>query len=456
MNLDPNKNKEIAIWFSIVIVVSIVLRVLFLSVSTFATENDTVGYIKLAEQIVQHDLSQDNGLRTPGYPLFLILFGIKPAIVRLAQMGLGILITAMLFIIAWQLTHNIFLSAFVGASYGCNITMISWENLILTETLTTFCVVLSIVIFIFLLYQIEKHQSISSWLILEGVISAFTSIVRPTFLFLPVLFAVIIFFKLWKEKYKNFFLSTVLFLLPFIVAIGGWSTFNYIRFGYWGPSTITGYSLTDHSVKLIQYAPDQFAVIRDSYLDVEQHLQPSDDPLHVWSGDAITQIQMKTGWTFPQLSRELTKMAIYLFINHPFLYAKNVFFAWIPFWDAKAPWISQKIILNQALQNYILRIFYIWKRLEHYGTVVLFSIPFFITLVGMLMQFLFRKKILLISLPILMMCSVIFITSLLQAMTEYGDSMRYALPVRGLVICVVVSEAWWIRGQINLLEKHPR
>jgi type III secretory pathway component EscS len=74
----------------------------------------------------------------------------------------------------------------------------------------------------------------------------------------------------------------------------------------------------------------------------------------------------------------------------------------------------------------------------------------------MLMQFLFRKKILLISLPILMMCSVIFITSLLQAMTEYGDSMRYALPVRGLVICVVVSEAWWIRGQINLLEKHPR
>ena len=67
---------------------------------------DSQGYLQLAGQVARLDLSSDRGMRTPGYPLFMLLFGNDPATVRLAQMGLGLAITAMLFWLGRRMTGS--------------------------------------------------------------------------------------------------------------------------------------------------------------------------------------------------------------------------------------------------------------------------------------------------------------------------------------------------------------
>ena len=287
-------NNKTTVWFIGVIVASIVFRVVFLLSTSYVTATDSEAYIDFAKQIAQHNLTQDNGFRTPGYPIFMALFANNLNLVRIAQMALGILITAILFMIVWTLTHNTLLPVLAAASYGLNLSLITYENTILTETLATFLVVLSVALFIFILEKIVSRRSILVELLVLGGVSAFVALVRPLFLFLSPLYGIIILVKLLQENYQRRRLLLFVFFVPFILLVGGWSTYNYMRFGYWGPSTGTGYSLADHSIRYIQYAPDQFAIIRDIYLAVGKQLGTTN--LNVWSGDAINRVLRKTGW----------------------------------------------------------------------------------------------------------------------------------------------------------------
>jgi len=448
-------NNKTTVWFIGVIVASIVFRVVFLLSTSYVTATDSEAYIDFAKQIAQHNLTQDNGFRTPGYPIFMALFANNLNLVRIAQMALGILITAILFMIVWTLTHNTLLPVLAAASYGLNLSLITYENTILTETLATFLVVLSVALFIFILEKIVSRRSILVELLVLGGVSAFVALVRPLFLFLSPLYGIIILVKLLQENYQRRRLLLFVFFVPFILLVGGWSTYNYMRFGYWGPSTGTGYSLADHSIRYIQYAPDQFAIIRDIYLAVGKQLGTTN--LNVWSGDAINRVLRKTGWSFSQLSRELTQMSIYLFVHHPFLYLRNVFWGWVHFWNTASPMVAStggKSLFITASKNNLLKVLNIYEHIERYGTILIFNVPFLLLVGAILIRGLFKHgpKNIGISLSVLLMIIVVLITSITQAMMEYGmdynNAERYALPVRGLIVSVVLIELWQIYRQV--------
>jgi hypothetical protein len=441
--------KKSILWLSAVIIASLCMRVFFYSVTSYGIATDSGAYIDLAEQIKQSSLAEDNGLRTPGYPLFILTLGMNPEVIRAAQMGLGILITIMLFLIVYQITHNLFFSTIAGAMYGLNVSMISFENSILTETLTTFLVTLCILLFIYIQPKIDSHKLLVPWLLLVGGISAFTGLVRPNFLFLSLLFAGIILVKLVRERFKYPYLLTLVFLLPTFILIGGWSSYNYLRLGSFGPSTITGFSLTNHSVKFVQYAPEQYSVIRESFLAAREQLGTSD--LRWWSGNAVEEIMSKTGWSYPQLSSELTKMSIYLFIHHPALYAKGVLSGWVNFWNTTGPLtaLSGKDVFTFPWKNSLLLFSKIWEDIERYATVFFVQLPFLICVILVPFQLLLkpRRQYFLLNLPIAVMSAVIILTSITSSMVENDTPARYAIPVRALIVCVVASEIWWIWRQ---------
>lgn len=126
----PNWNSKTTKWFILLLLICSILRVVIIVISdpVLSANTDSAAYVKLAENIRNVDLSQDTGARTPGYPIFIILMGGICRNIQLSQMFLGVIITAMLFMLSWEICHNIKTSLIIGAGYGLILAQISYEN----------------------------------------------------------------------------------------------------------------------------------------------------------------------------------------------------------------------------------------------------------------------------------------------------------------------------------------
>ena len=232
-------------------------------------------------------------------------------------------------------------------------------------------------------------------------------------------------------------------LLPTIIVIGGWSTFNYARFGYFGPSIIGGFSLTDHSVAFIEYAPDRYAVIRDTYLDLRREYGMGQ--VGVWFG--VEPLKQKLGMTTVQLSRELSSMSMDLFLRQPLRYVGSVWATWLQFWNAYGglrgvvAWEGARDPAIGSLLGYAFRAMkYVYS---------IFNILFLGWVVAAVIVRVFFRRLrpAWITAPMWVMAAVVLATALLTVMLQGGGltgggNNRYAMPVQPLVVCVVLTAGW--------------
>jgi hypothetical protein len=110
--------------------------------------NDTPLYLDLASYIRHLDFQGYQGERTPGYLLLLLLSGLNYQIVWLVQSVLGISISLMLYLIAKHQTESVGLAFIIGLAHTLSINQVFFEASLLTETLTTFLVVLSLLLLV--------------------------------------------------------------------------------------------------------------------------------------------------------------------------------------------------------------------------------------------------------------------------------------------------------------------
>jgi hypothetical protein len=232
-------------------------------------------------------------------------------------------------------------------------------------------------------------------------------------------------------------------LLPTIIVIGGWSAFNYARFGTFGPSIIGGFSLADHSVAFIEYAPDRYAVIRDTYLDLRR--QYDMEQMSVWLG--VEPLKQKLGMTTAQLSRELNSMSMDLFRRQPLRYAESVWATWLQFWNAYGglrgvvAWEGARDPTIGSLLGYAFRAMkYVY---------IMFNVLFLGWVVAAATTLIFfrRRHRAWITTPMLVMAVVILATALLTVMLQgggltAGGNNRYAMPVQPFVVCIVLTAGW--------------
>jgi 4-amino-4-deoxy-L-arabinose transferase-like glycosyltransferase len=418
------------IWYVFLLLISLGLRIFLILIMNPGIENDSPSYLNLAHQIARLNLTGDTGFRTPIYPLFILLFNFNLDWIRLGQTVLGLILLTMLFWTAWHFTGNCVVSFLAGAFYGFNLAQIYFESKVLTETLTTFLVITCLVIFI-RLPEIPRTKRMVYWVLGTGMVSALAALTRPLFLFLPPMLAVILFLKLGDRGLASRLRYAVLLFLPGFLLVGGWSIFNYFRLDYFGPSTFTGLGLADHSITFIQYAPDEYAVIRDIFMNLRQ--REGTHVVNIWEG--LDQILKATGEAFPQLSKTLTQMSLYLIVRHPFLYLESVGVTWVRFWNEPG-WWTWPAIRSETLQ---IGVAYAW-RIEKYFLVFFQNLPFLILVAYSTIRWITNKFRTLVwgHFYLATMGTVILTASMIQALVERGDTTRYAIPVQPMIGFIVI------------------
>ena len=234
-------------WLPVVVGVAIIERLVAILVYQPVAYSDTPSYRRLADTVLQGFANYD-GTRTPGYPVFLALTGTDQR-AWLLQLFLGFLSSLLFFYIGWQLTHQAWFGGVIALAHTLNLGQFFFESNLLTESLTTFLLVLTTAgVLVWLAYP--KFRTV--WLaFLIGVVSSACLLVRPLFIYLP--FFLILY--LWlatrpgrqAEQQINHNrsdnLSTaakalpwkmaIAILVPVVLMLGSWVAFIHKEFNEW-------------------------------------------------------------------------------------------------------------------------------------------------------------------------------------------------------------------------------
>lgn len=396
---------------------------------------DTPSYRRSAVAVLG-GFERYDGTRTPGYPVFLAAVGPDER-VWVVQMILGVSISLLLFYIAWKLTGQPIFAAIAGLAHSFNLGQLFFEANLLTETLTTFWVVLTLSGVILWLLQPEKR---SIWLAAGlGLTSSLALITRPLFIFFPFWVLLFLLFERWTPRTLQ---RGFLFIIPVILIAGSWIGFIHNRFGDWSLTTMTGYHLVQHTGGFFEYVPDKYAEIRDAYLEYRQKrvTEFGSQANTIW--DAIPALQRASGLNFYDLSRTLTNISIRLILDHPLLYLKNVAEGWLMFWLAPVYWSSKA--LNAPFLRSIIQFTIPVQRFLLIVVNIIFTSTSMIAVI-------FRKRV---PVPknkrLFIWCwlGTIWIASIMQTLLDHGDNPRFSVPLQSLIVLWVLWVAW------TLLQEH--
>ena len=315
--------------------VAIFERILVILFYQPVSYGDSPSYRRLAETVL-HGFVNYDGTRMPGYPVFLALIGADRQ-VWLVQLLLGFITTLLLFYIGWKLTDRAWFGGVIALAHTLNLGQLFFESNLLTESLTTFLLVLTMA---GVLTWLLDARTRTLWLaFLLGLSSTLTLLVRPLFVYLPFFILVFLWLvsrqfsgskvpeveeatddkqKLSQKRLHPWLMSLAL-LVPVIVLLGGWVRFIHQQFGEWSLTTMTGYHLVQHTGNFFEYVPDKYASVRDTYIKYrDEHIaQYGTQTNTIW--DAIPEMSAVSGYSFYALSRVLTRISIQLILEHPFL-----------------------------------------------------------------------------------------------------------------------------------------
>jgi hypothetical protein len=436
---DGPRRLKMLIWLLVLLSLAALVRVPLFMATDVKTRSDTLSYLLLAKQIQHHDLtfrpaasisSSYDAYRTPGYPLFLLAFGQDLNAVRAAQLALGVLLTALVFWIAWRWTKSAPAAALAGAAYGLSLMQIGTELTILTETLTAVLVTACVLV------SASMEDGDGVWFLVKsallGVAVSALLITRPTFVFVPFVFIPQV-FRLAERSVSRMAPYLALALIPMVSLIA----FNAHQVHYAGISTGVGYSLINHSYKYIAEAPQEYAGIRDPYVEYIARYKndfkwgKKKEPAF-WA--VQEEIRARTGWSTPKLSQELTKMSLYLFARHPLEYLSGVVESWVGFWsgDPGAYFVWRPGVPAVA-KNLAEPLF----RAGLGGGSMMGGAFVLVSLVG---AALLAAKTRLMDPSVWPAIAIVMLSSLVTAFIE-GANGRYSMPVEPLMAAVIVSLA---------------
>ncbi len=393
---------------------------------------DTGWYEKVAKEIVTLDFSKYDGARTPGYPALMILGFLKWKIIWFLQLALGIAISAIMYLIINKATSSPKLSFYTGLSYNLSIVFLFFESNMLTETLSIFFLLLSVLFFMKIM---ENRARDINYFYLSLMISL-ASITRPTFLFLlPMMFIFFIYgYKRTGKNHRFSFKKIIYYTAPFFIIIGGWSTFNKIQVDYFGPTTLTGFHLMSYSGAFIEDAPEEYGLVKKIYLKHREVKlrETGDQTTTIWM--AYPEMMKVKGYTIAQISKELTALSIHQISRHPELYFKMALKAYWDYWylpNFTDYWKFEKfrfVFLGKAAKFVL---YYIELPLW-----IAANAGFILFTLFNLYGFFTRKKW--PNTRLIMMLSLTVISlSVLQALAQYGDNWRYSVSMKPFIILVI-------------------
>jgi hypothetical protein len=354
---------------------------------------DSPPYLRMAEMIHTGDYASYNGWRPHGYPSFLNLFNSVLETVVLVQNVLGFLAALFGSFVFWHLTHKPLLATLLGAFLSLSLNLVFLDEYILTESLSS--VLFSLFAGTLILACASSRVSPLVWALCGLSVAALT-LTRPP---------------------RAFLLSLVLFLgcsLPPVVAL---LSFNKTHLGKATLSTTLSFNLTQHTLPFIEAAKavdethliPEIVRLRDKHWE---HAQALDDNRAF--------IPRPDPYPLPDAYLRLSLEAIR---RKPFLYLSSVWKAWLRFWRVSLMYDSA-FLRSPRIAALVP---WIWKFQKSLWLVA--NLLFVLNLPFVALNLFKRHCVGWVEFLSLSILAVSF----LQALVEYGDNSRYAIPMQPFI-----------------------
>ncbi len=214
---------------------------------------DSSGYLAVARDLAAGGQAKPS-IRTPGYPILLLLSGASEQPTRrlfLIQLVLQIL--------------AVFLACAALRSIGAGLTLVVAVGLlgllppfvlrsafVLTENLTQFCVVLAVACL-----QRFLDRGRAAWLVLSSFAFGYAALTRPALQLAAVALGLLLWLlRIRTRSFAFSFPRALLLMGGTIVLVGGYAVVNEVRFGSSGTTTTLGFNLADLCPSLYGEIPD--------------------------------------------------------------------------------------------------------------------------------------------------------------------------------------------------------
>jgi hypothetical protein len=432
------------LWLAGILVVGMVLRAVILWATEPVIWPDSNGYLYLAQGIVRGDISRDVGMRTPTYPLLIILAGNNINRTVFFQSLMGLAITALIFWITWMITQSNMIAGLTSLLYALDVNQIQFEISILTETITVFLLLMSIALLILAWKKMDEKVTPSGLFWAIGLVSGLTLLARPLYNFLPVVLFLATLFKAFVLKLGK--LRIVIILVPATLLVLGWSTLNYWRLGYFGFTTLIGFTLTDITGNYFELAPQEFSQIRDIYLAYRPAQIAIFHPATGTQWASIHELARETGLSVVEISKAYTKMSLYLIFRHPDFFANIAWLSWVNHWR---PHILQHwpIVISSFSRFEQLRgLAWMIETPIHQALNYLFLLLSYGVFIGLVllqpkqvMEWVAKdQRLILVTIG-----SIVIFSALFSTLSSFGEP-RYSIPIRPLIPIVLFSTALFV------------
>ncbi|TET83824.1 MAG: hypothetical protein E3J37_04685 [Anaerolineales bacterium] len=421
-------------WGMALAVIGVLERAWLWSVYQPISYSDTNGYMRLARVLSRLTLEGYAGTRVPGFPALLAAVGLDPEQAWLAQMALGWLISLLLFWMTWRVTGSTGLGIMIGGLYNFIPGQILFEANLLTETLTTFWVVLSLTLLV-VLRQVNNQVAGIILALVLGVSASATGMVRPLFFPLTVWLVPFVWFAV-ESDWRHRLLRVLVFSMGPLLIQGGWLLFIYNRFHMLSPTTMGGFSLVQHTGEYFEYLPDSVASIRDTYL-IYRDLHIAERGVQtnaIW--DAIPAMTEASGLSSYALSRKMSQLSIQLILQHPDLYLRNVLEGWVAFWKAPVYW-QPSAVHSGVARGLIAFMVPIGRGIS----IIANGLFLFISLIA-LMRKVWRVR-LGFGRQMVASAGLVWWISIVQTLVDHGDNPRFLVPLQMVVFMVVICSLWF-------------
>lgn len=182
--------------------------------------------------------------RTPVYPLFIKLMGLFSGsdaamyvnIVHVQQL-FSLAAVVLFYLTLKKLFNNKYVVTVATLVFACNPYLISWDKCILTESLSIFSLVLLVY---FMVSYIKKPGT--KLAVTMGIYSFYLIMLRPTFLYVPVIMAAFWLFKFFSAKLerRQTIAGAIAVVASFAMTLG-YCQYNLSVNGFYNVSTVGTY-----------------------------------------------------------------------------------------------------------------------------------------------------------------------------------------------------------------------
>lgn len=409
--------------------------------------------------------SQENGFRSPTYPLVLALvlapfdhshlsecrdahrpvcidraartpdgdFALR--VIVLTQVFLGFVTTALLFALGWRLARNVLVAFMFGAGYALNLSAAFWEISLLTETLTTLLVTLVLYL------TLRRARLTGATAVALGValgVLAWCHLLFLAFWIVPVVFLLV---REWGAGLRRAAVRVAPVLLLPILFLLAWSAYNYVVNGVFSPSTLTGYVMSQMVAPVVENAPTGYDGITEIYVGYRNALIAETGSYSGAIFRAWPDMMNETGLTFAQLSQKLTTLSLYLIVAFPGSYLAVAHQGWEKFWDFSVYHYDPFPVGTPTWALWFVD--RAWQR----GLTILFWLaPLALAIVCAVRYRMSRLST--IQVPIasmLLMMATVWFAAVIVTLTTFGDNTRYrsyVLPLQYASIILVFWVGW--------------